>query len=331
VYKTQQRVSKQTHLVCFRLPNFTKMMMRNHLINRILMRGNALQGKPFPTIVVSRNDQIRGIVKVTKNADSGRIQLLKNLNEDVLKWHSQGNLTQACNAADYAIQRAREEFGPDHVSVASAFSNRGFIAKELGELDDAIELYELALKIYDKQEKVQHGKTIVLQNLGNVLRSLSNEEKDLTKKMELRYRAKTYLEDALKAIADADGKKSLKYASAMQKLANLNKDMKNLKVAEDMLRETVAIAKEVDENSRVLFSAMNDLALVLKTQGSSFQEARSLYEQAIDYATTRFGENNKETIVYKHNLAELLDTDEETKQDATKLRLNILMSDPKVK
>ena len=270
-------------------------------------------------------------MKVTKHSDAAKVDLLKRLNEDVFRLHHQGQFTQASYAADYAIQKAREEFGQDHVSLASAYANRGFIAKELGEMDDAVELYELALNVYEKQEQNIHGKTIVLQNLGNVLRTLSNDPKQVKNKSQLRARAKSVLEQAVNTIRDSDGQKSLKYASALQKLANLNKDLGEFASAEQLLREAITITQEVDSSSRVLYSVKNDLGLLLKTRGGAFKEARELYESAVEFAKARFGENNKETIVYKHNLAELLDSNEDTKEEATKLRLSILLSDANAK
>ena len=300
------------------------------LATMAVRRGGAVHSPLISTSKVSSTGPIiRTIVKVTKNTDALKVNNLKTLNEDVLRLHAQGNFTQASYAADYAIQKCREAFGNDHVSLAAAYANRGFIAKEMGDFDDAVELYEEALKIYDKQENTVHGKTIVLQNLGNVLRSLSNTQKDEKKKMEMRYRAKTVLEDAVKAIKDSEGPTSVKYASAVQKLANLSKDLKNLDQAESSLREAMAVAEKADPQSRVLFSIKNDLGLVLKLKGNAFDEARQLYESAVEYALARFGKEHKETIIYRHNLAELLDSQEETKQEANKIRLNILMTDVK--
>jgi len=271
---------------------------------------------------------IRTVVKITKTSEASKVATMKTLNEDVLKLHSKGEFTQASYAADYAIQKAKELFGDDHVALASAFANRGFIAKELGDYEDAVELYELALHVYEKQDKAQHGKTVVLQNLGNVLRTVANQERNPTKKKEFRERAKVILEQAVEAIKASDGDNSLKYASALQKLANVNKDIRDFATAELLLRTAMQTAETVDAASRVLFSIKNDLGLVLKLRGDSFDEARELYESALEYAINKFGETHKETIIYKHNLAELLDTNEATKHEATRLRMNILLNDP---
>lgn len=292
---------------------------------------------PFWSLALPRNDshhwirasivQSRSIVKVTKNTSVDKEMMMKDLSSDVMRLYSQGQLTQASYAADYAIQKAKELFGVDHIALASAYSNRGFIAKELGDWDDAIELYQLSLKTYEKAGNEGSGRTIVLQNLGNALRIMANSEKDSKKQMELRYRAKIVLEDALKAVEQENGKKSLKYASALQKMGNLHRDMNKYETAETFLRQAVEICGEVDVNSRFFYSAKNDLALTLKYMGKNFDESKALYESAIEYYIKRLGEENKETIVAKHNLAELLDTKEDTKPLAQKIRMELLMTE----
>ncbi|KAH9258073.1 hypothetical protein BASA82_000565 [Batrachochytrium salamandrivorans] len=247
-----------------------------------------------------------------------KFQELQELQLQLAQFHSQGKYDDAAECADYVIQQMRDHFGGQHVGLASALCSRGVIAKDLGNLKEAVDYYQQSIIAYQNTKEHYQGKAVALQNLGNAWREqakLAGEDKP-----KLLARAYEVLWEASEMLRKGDGP-TAQYAESLRKLGNLDKDRGNLESAEKLLTEAVELADlRVKADHPLRFSTRNDLAMVLKTAGKDFDRARQLYQSAIEYAQDKLGVKSRDFIVYTHNLAELLETNEHTKQEALELR-----------
>ena len=97
-------------------------------------------------------------------------------------------------------------------------------------------------------------------------------------------------------------------AFMVQALALALRDAGNADFAEAHLRRVVRVFEREPQRDAVrLAAAKSDLALLLKRQRKNLDEAADLYREAVLVATNALGPAARDTLVYKHNLAELLD------------------------
>lgn len=248
-----------------------------------------------------------------------KFQELQEAQLQIAQYHSKGKFEDAAACADYVIQQMRDHFGGQHVGLASALCSRGVIAKDLGHLVEAVDYYQQSIAVYKNTKEHFQGQAVALQNLGNARREqakLGGEQA----KPELLAQAYDALWEASEMLRKGEGP-TAQYAESLRKLGNLDKDRGNLESAEKLLTEAMELADlRVKADHPLRFSTRNDLAMVLKTAGKDFDRARQLYQSAIEYAQEALGVKSRDFIVYTHNLAELLETNEATKQEALELR-----------
>lgn len=225
-------------------------------------------------------------------------------------------------ALDFAIQ-AKEAtvayYGKVHPAYAAALNNEALARKHLGQLVEALTLYEEALDVYEKVlGKDPHPSTAsALSNLGQLHLALANTSKGMDKVGNVDA-ARSILERALdfrRQLLGGVGSGSSKgttlakehplIAVSMYQLASAARLQKRFAEAEKLLRDSIAMLRRTLGDMNVATAvALNNYGLLLKDM-QEWARAEDAYTEALSIRKTKLGEKHPDTISAMHNLAEL--------------------------
>jgi tetratricopeptide (TPR) repeat protein len=285
------------------------------IINSITLSSSSNQQQQQQTNNTTTTTDLTTTAATTTNLTSEQhlafmsLKLAQAINSD--KLHEAFDLT-----TEILLKLKRHpKFGPNSSAFASALSDRAFVLKQLNEFDESISLYEESLKIYNRLlEPNLFYKARILGNYGNVLRAKANAFKVTSagRKATFFARAHAAMKESYDIYVKLEGEEGTNSVQALVKLANFTKDQPNgMPEAEKMLRFAIsAYEKQINikDTKRKLAAAQNDLAFLLKRMNKDFEESVVLYESAIALATEFCGETSRDSIVYRHNLADLLES-----------------------
>jgi tetratricopeptide (TPR) repeat protein len=118
--------------------------------------------------------------------------------------------------------------------------------------------------------------------------------------------AEAALRSGLERMATLDGYPEDEYLSAQTSLAGLLRRRSDLAGAEALYREIAGRQRASPTTRPMDYAAtLNNLAVLRRMQGA-FEEARGLYEEAIDTVTTILGAGHPQSLMLQGNLARVL-------------------------
>lgn len=220
---------------------------------------------------------------------------------------------QDLESAREIAQRLRDQtkdlYGDSHPVYASALNNMGLVSKSAGDFDEAMNLYTVAVQIYEKTVGKTHPSTITsLRNLGLTYKAML-DTKAVTgvEALHVQESAAEALQDCLQRRVETMEEGHPEIASAMYTLAAVRRYQNQNEEALRLIRESISMLQEwYGEGSThpVLATAINNLGYHHKVCGE-LDLAFEPYSEALGMRMQALGEKHPDTIASMNNLAEL--------------------------
>ncbi|MFM9945654.1 MAG: tetratricopeptide repeat protein, partial [Bacteroidia bacterium] len=192
-------------------------------------------------------------------------QTCKELNDQVEKQYLDGQLEEAEATAIRALKVCKEESSTPS-EYATSLNNMAFFNQSKGDMEKAKEQFNEALSIYQKARggyDPEHATTLI--NIGDLYRTMGDTKTAID-----------YLKDAMKMIAEGEGKETM-YADATSALANIYYDMGEYENARVLFAEIVEINKKLlGDKDPGYANCLGNLAMAYSGLGN-YQEALTLY------------------------------------------------------
>lgn len=251
-----------------------------------------------PTVRVLRHDHKPPATYVQVEQDIAAMQ------REIRDAYSVGNFQAALEVSLECRDVVQGHFGESHPVFASTITNIALMYKNMGQLEEAIESYEYALRVYKDSVGEQHASfATTLHNLGSVYQTMAHSVKGMERVSAL-HRAQDCFQESLKIRKVLLEPNHPDIALSLCNLAIIHFHNKQATKAEDMLTDALQMLDtKVGKQSTLTALAMNNLAYVYKEQ-REYAQAIELYEQVVDVRMHKWGPEHNETIMAKHNLAE---------------------------
>jgi tetratricopeptide (TPR) repeat protein len=219
----------------------------------------------------------------------------------------QGDFESALDMAEICRDCVENHFGHDHPVFASTLNNIALMQKNLSRLDEAIQTYEEALRIYKNSVGESHASfATAMHNLGGVYRLKSHTLSGMAK-IESMDEALACFQESLRIRRDILAEDHPDIAISMSNVGTLlwhtNKKTEGEAMLVDALKK---LQTQVGPGSPLTALAMNNLACIYKDSGKKIDHAIDLFHEAIRIRKQTLGERHGETITSMHNLAEAL-------------------------
>ena len=206
--------------------------------------------------------------------------------------HDLGDLQQAKEHCERALDIWLKKLGPEHVHVATTYSNLGVVQHDLGDLEQAKEHYERALDIRLKKlgpEHVHVATTYI--NLGSVQRDLGDLQQ-----------AKEHHERALDIKLKKLGPEHVDVATTYTNLGLVQHDLGDLQQAKEHHERALDIRlKKLGPEHVDVATTYSNLGSVQRDLGD-LQQAKEDFEHALDIKLKKLGPNNVHVAITYTNL-----------------------------
>jgi len=174
------------------------------------------------------------------------------------------------NAEQFAIKSiAAFKSGKDSISLANAYNNLGAILDKLNKKEEALSVYYLAKRIYERNQ--QYAKLVsTLNNLGNTYKDLGKLDSALY-----------YMKTALEIKRKLNNKKSI--CISLGNLSELYVQLNQIDKAEKFANEMLSIANQLNNKTQQMY-AFFYLSEINKKKGNSnlalnyFEKYYALYD-----------------------------------------------------
>lgn len=195
--------------------------------------------------------------------------------------------------------------GRQTAMYASALNNVALMNKMLGNIPQAMDKYTQSLQIYHDVVGKQHASyAATLSNLGILYRTQAETSKGM-EKQELLQRAEEALGDAHTLRLSLHGPAHRETLASQINLSSLLRLTDRVSKAEATLLDTLEICRQHYGQDALTAQVLNALGILCKAQQRP-DEARAYYIEALHIRSSTVGDAHPDTIVSKHNLAELL-------------------------
>ena len=226
----------------------------------ILLAGSAFAADPLDSLTA-----------VLKTAEGER--KVKTLNE-LFRYYINSDPVKAIGYTKEALALAIEI--NDRKGVAASYNNRGVAYRNQGALDQALENYMSALRIYDNL-KNKEGIATTKNNIGNIY----SLKKDFGQSMK-------YFEDSYELFTEIGDQE--KVIGSMNNLGNLHSD---LQLYEQALKYFSQAYQLAEKSGKVFSDPLNNIGNLYFRQGN-YQRAVEYYERALELAKK---ENNRLSVL----------------------------------
>ncbi|KAH8593059.1 hypothetical protein B0O99DRAFT_743067 [Bisporella sp. PMI_857] len=216
--------------------------------------------------------------------------------QTVQPWMTQRRLLQhAARCSDMLLNNLviKDEISDDE--IARACHNLGLLYADQGKLAEAEQMYERALRGYEKALGAEHTSTLdTVNNLGNLY-------VDLGKLAE----AEQMYERALRGCEKALGAEHTSTLDTVNNLGNLYKDQGKLAEAEQMYERALrGYEKALGAEHTSTLQTVNNLGILYANQ-SKLAEAEQMYERALRGYEKALGAEHTSTLQTVNNLGNL--------------------------
>ena len=236
---------------------------------------------------------------------------LFRLRREMTSHYTKGNYPSALDCAETIEKTAADLYGAKTSIYASCLNNTALMLKMTGETKAAAEKYTKALHVYEDTVGRNHQSyASVLANVGILYKLMAQEKEAGKERDQLIRNAEMAVMDSYALRVEILGEHSkevfesqIQYASVLSMKGDIDK-------AEDQLTSTLKACrkafKEKDVDSIVTATVLNNLGHLLKQQSQGrYEEAQTHYMEALSIRKAFLGEKHPDTVVSKHNLAEL--------------------------
>lgn len=235
---------------------------------------------------------------------------LFRLRREMTSHFTSGNYPDALKCAQTIETTAEKLYGIKTTIFASSLNNTALMFKMMGELKKAIDKYTKALQLYEDLVGSKHESYCsVLSNLGITYKLLAQEVSSDKERNDYLRHAETATVDAYALRVELKGENSKEVFESQILYASILRMKGKVEDAEFQLKATLgSCRKQFDKNdtdSLVTATVINNLGHLLKQQ-QKYEEALPLYEEALSLRKAFLNDKHPDTIVTKHNLAELL-------------------------
>lgn len=244
-----------------------------------------------------------------------------------------GNYQSALEYSEDLLEKVEAIMGKKNNIYASCINNIAFAEKMAGKYPEAMEKYVKALHIYEDvvgKKHLSYASTLV--NIGLLYKAMversafdlgdnndnklklttdeKNEKKPLAmtalEKIDSLERAEEALSDAVAIRSELKGVKDKETLIAQVHLASIYRMQNKNTKAEQLLEDNLAMAIEIFGESDVFVGNIyNSLGLLYKLT-KRYSDAETYYKKSIKIRENILGPSHNDTIVARHNLAELL-------------------------
>ncbi|KAL9973778.1 hypothetical protein ACROYT_G020280 [Oculina patagonica] len=207
--------------------------------------------------------------------------------------HDRGELQQAKELYERALDVGLKKLGPDHVDVASTYLTLGNLHYDLDDLQQAKENFERALDIQLKKLGPDHVDVATSYN------NLANVQRDLGELQQ----AKENYERALDIRLRKLGPDHVDVALSYNNLAIVQHDLGDLQRAKENYERALDIwLKKLGPDHVDVATSYNNLASVQRGLGD-LQQAKKLHERALDIRLRKLGPEHVDVATSYNNLA----------------------------
>jgi len=244
----------------------------------------------------------------------------------------EGNFEEAMKIAKESLSIAEISIGLESWQSISSLLNLGQIHSELDQLEDANQMYELALErsvaVFGENANETLG---ILDNYGEFLNSIdpemggpvlkealrltSREDPKLAKRMKavalnmaelgLLSEAEMMLRKALKTYKDISGEDNSETLSTSVNLAQLYLSQGKLESAQELFEKVLPLMKKVFNTTDFLILESKDNLAEIYRQQSKFSRAETLFLESLQVAVKEYGEQDPLVVQVKSHLAQL--------------------------
>ena len=195
--------------------------------------------------------------------------------------------------------------GRQTAMYASALNNVALMNKMLGNIPQAMDKYTQSLQIYHDVVGKQHASyAATLSNLGILYRTQAEASKGM-EKQELLQRAEEALGDAHTLRLSLHGPAHRETLASQINLSSLLRITDRAPKAEAALLDALQTCRQHYGHDALTAQTLNALGILCKVQ-QRLIEARAYYTEALHIRSSTVGDAHPDTIISKHNLAELL-------------------------
>ncbi|GLE11795.1 hypothetical protein PINS_up024484 [Pythium insidiosum] len=139
---------------------------------------------PRPTVQVLRHEHKPPVNYVQVEQDIAAMQ------REIRDAYSKGSFQDALEVGLQCRDLVKSHFGESHPVYASTITNIALMYKNMGQVEEAIESYEFALRVYKESVGEQHASfATTLHNLGSVYQALAHGVKGMERVQALQSRA----------------------------------------------------------------------------------------------------------------------------------------------
>jgi tetratricopeptide (TPR) repeat protein len=208
---------------------------------------------------------------------------------------NQGNLTEAEQMYERALQGKEEALGPNHTSTLRTVDSLGNLYLRQGKVAKAEQMYERALRGTEEALGPNHISTLItVGNLGNLYR----EQGKLTE-------AEQMYERALRGFEEALGPNNTSTLDAVSNLGNLYRVQGKLAEAEQMCERALRGYEEaLGPNHTSTLGTVGNLGMIYKDQGK-LAKAEQMHERALQGKEEARGPNHTSTLSTVNSLGNL--------------------------
>ena len=220
-------------------------------------------------------------------------------------YYAKGYYQDALHCAAEMEEAIELLMGRQTAMYASAINNVALMNKMLGNIPQAMDKYTQSLQIYrDVVGKNHSSYAATLSNLGILYRAQAEGAKGI-ERHELLLRAEEALGDAHALRLTLHGAHHRDTLTSLNNLAAMHRIAGRTAKAEEALLQSLATCRKHYGADALTAQTLNALGILCKSQ-KRLSEARSYYAEALQIRSSTIGDAHPDTIVSKHNMAELL-------------------------
>jgi tetratricopeptide (TPR) repeat protein len=206
-----------------------------------------------------------------------------------------GLFEDASRFMELAQKRRQSVATEDHSDQARSLSNLAWVLREQSELERSEQLYQQCIALLENQLSARELQLDCMAGLAEVYFELGRYED-----------AEPVLIQVLAMRQELFGERHLAVADTIQELGLNQFDQGNNPVAEQKLREALALRRDIlgPEPHPDLAENMNDLALVLFT-AARYEETESLYLEVMEMQQILYGDEHPQIATTLGNVGQL--------------------------
>ncbi|CAB4002006.1 Nephrocystin-3, partial [Paramuricea clavata] len=207
-------------------------------------------------------------------------------------YHHMGELEQAKNYHQRAMEIREKKLGSNHVDVANSYNNLGTMYLDMGELEQAKNYHLRAIEIQEKKLGSNHVDVATSYNsLGTVYRHMGELEQ-----------AKNYHQRAVEIQEKKLGSNHVDVANSYNNLGTVYRHMGELEQAKDYHLRAIEIQeKKLGSNHVDAASSYNNLGTIYHDIGE-LEQAKDYHLRAIEIREKKLGSNHVDVATSYNNL-----------------------------